>query len=186
MPTTGQRYAVGIGTGAASGAAAGASLGPWGALVGGAIGAGGGAISAAMGASEEAKQRALMEEQEKRRKKEVLLELLRNDAASGGWPTTGLDTQMKLNDINYDALQNDRAFTAAHRIGPEAFVPIAQAGTQAAGRVYNSLNTPSSAPSDYQPMPIAQQAPQLQHPRLLQGDEYSLDPSRYRLNGGFR
>ena len=184
MPTTGQRYAVGIGTGAASGAAAGSVIGPWGTVIGGAIGAGAGAIGAAMGASEESKQRALMEEQEKRKKKAILLQLLRNKAAEYGADTTYLDTQMALKDLDYENLQNDRAFTAAHRIGPDAFVPMAQLGAQAAGRTYNGLQAPQAQtqfqPSQFQPM--QQQTPQL----LQEPDEYSLDPKRYSLTGGFR
>ena len=187
MPTTGQRYAVGIGTGAASGAAAGSALGPWGALIGGAIGAGGGAVSAAMGASEEAKQRALMEEQEKRKKRAILMNLLRNQAAAAGFDTTQLDTQNAENDLDYQTLQDNRAFTTAHRIDPASFAPIAAAGTQAAGRVYNGLNSPSLQLQPMQSQPTA--APgdyQLDTPRLLQDDEYGLDPKRYSLSGGFR
>lgn len=142
MPTTGQRYGVGIGTGAAAGAAAGSALGPWGALVGGVVGGVGGAVSASMGESEEAKQRALIEERRKRERKAVLLNLLRQQATSGGSDTAYLDTLMGNSDTDYANLQEDRAFTAQHRIDPASFAPIAQYGTQAAGRIYDYYNTP--------------------------------------------
>lgn len=151
MPTTGQRYGVGIGTGIASGAAAGSALGPWGALVGGVVGGVGGAVSAGMGEAEENKQRALIEEERRRKRKALLVNLYRQQAQLGGLDTTELDTQLAMNDMDYENLQQDRAFTAAHRIDPAAFAPIAQYGTQAAGRIYDYYNpkiqpqvTPSS------------------------------------------
>lgn len=140
MASTGQRYAVGIGTGAASGALAGSALGPWGAAIGGVVGGAGGAVSAAMGNSEEAKQRALMEAQHARSKKQILMDMLRERMQQGGLDTSGVDARMQLNDLNVDNTNDERAFQASHRIDPAAFAPIAQAGTAAAGKIYDAYN----------------------------------------------
>ena len=139
MATNGQRYAVGIGTGAAGGAVAGTAILPgWGTAIGAGVGAIGGAVGAAMGNSEEAKQRALMEQANARSKKQILMDMLRQRMQQGGLDTTGVDAQMQLNDLNVNNTADERQFQASHRIDPSSFAPMAQLGTQAAGKIYDA------------------------------------------------
>lgn len=184
MATKGQNYAVGIGTGAAGGAAIGSSILPgWGTAIGAGVGAIGGAIEGAFANSEEAKQKAVLEAQQKRRKKEILLELLRNQAAGAGIPTTALDTQMAENDENWQQASENSQFAAQHRISPNAFVGMAQQGLSAAGRTYNGLNAQSAAsptyPSDFQltkPAVLNSDASAIGSGDVLPTDDYQLRP----------
>lgn len=144
MATSGQNYAVGIGTGAAGGAASGAAFGPWGALIGAGIGAAGGAISAGVANSKEADEKRRMLAAQQRSRHDILLDLQRNYAAKNGVDTTYLDTLRALKGEDLQNASQNAQFAAQHRIDPSSFVPIAQLGTQAAGRVYNKLNAPQS------------------------------------------
>ena len=141
MASNAQRYAVGIGTGAASGAALGSSILPgWGTAIGAALGAGAGAIGAATGNSDEEKRRRLIEEQRAREKKMVLLELLRNQAVQNGYDPTLLDTTIKMKGLDYQNALEDRAYANANRLDPNAFVQMAQQGALAARGIYNGFN----------------------------------------------
>lgn len=144
MATSGQNYAVGIGTGAAGGAASGAAFGPWGALIGAGIGAAGGAISAGVANSKEADEKRRMLAAQQRSRHDILLDLQRNYAARNGVDTTYLDTLRALKGEDLQNASQDAQFAAQHRIDPASFVPIAQLGTQAAGRVYSGLKAPQS------------------------------------------
>lgn len=147
------KYAAGIGGGAASGAAAGAAIGPWGALIGGLIGGGAGAIGTGLQIGNENDQRAALEEEQRRRKKELVIQFLRDRIAREGGSTEGADVQMAQNSLGRQQQQQTDAFNQSTELNPMAFVPIAQAGTQAAGRVYNSLNQPQQQPMQLLPMP---------------------------------
>ena len=177
MASTGARYAVGIGTGAATGAATGSALGPWGTLIGGAIGAGAGAIGAGVSGGQEAQARAELEEEQKRRKKELLLQYLRNRVASSGLPTGAIDARMAVNGLDRQAAAENDALNQATEISPNAFLPIAQAGTQAAGRVYNSLNAPQPQQQQMQLGPV----PQLPAGVVDQSLNHATQPGNYQL-----
>jgi hypothetical protein len=81
------RYGVGIGTGAASGAMAGASFGPWGAVIGGGLGAIGGGLSTLLSSSDEAKQRrkALEAYRQQTREQREQYEQQRLEASQNDW-----------------------------------------------------------------------------------------------------
>lgn len=150
MASNAQRYAVGIGTGAASGASLGTSILPgWGTLIGGVLGAGAGAIGAAAGNSDEAKRRQLIEEQRAREKKMLVLEILRKQAVENGYDPTLLDVTMKKKGMDYQHMLEDRAYANANRLDANAFVPMAMAGAQTAAGLYKGFQTPNvqSAPS---------------------------------------
>lgn len=155
MATSGQNYAVGIGTGAAGGAATGSAFGPWGALIGAGIGAIGGGISAGLSNHKEAEEKARLEAAQKRSRENILIDLQRDYAARHGVDTTYLDTLRALKGEQRQEAAQNAAFGAAHRIDPQSFVPIAVAGTQAAGRIYNSFNQPSVQPTSFK-LPAAQ------------------------------
>lgn len=184
MATKGQNYAVGIGTGAAGGAAVGSAILPgWGTAIGAGVGAIGGAIEGAFANSEEAKQRAVLDAQQARRKKEILYNLLRNEAGGGPWgDTTVGDTIMAEKDANWQNAAENAQFGAQHRIGPQAFVSMAQLGAQAAGRTYNGLSSPQAQNSPTYPSDF-----QLSQPPLLSDDPSSynapspLPPPDYQL-----
>lgn len=180
MATPGQNYAVGIGTGAAGGAASGAAIGgPWGALIGGVVGAGGGAVGAAMANKKEADEKRRMIAAQQRSRQSIWVDLLRNYAAKHGQDTTYLDTLRQLNGEDLSNQAQDAQFAAQHRIDPMSFAPIAQYGTQAAGSIYKSLNTPSAPAAPRQIAPENLQPfggnVQLQQPQLVSGGPAPVD-----------
>lgn len=192
MATKGQNYAVGIGTGAAGGAAVGSSILPgWGTAIGAGVGAIGGAIEGAFANSEEGKQKAVLEAQQQRRKKEILYNVLRNQAQQyGAWGDTSLgDTIMAEKDANWQNASENSQFAAQHRIGPNAFVGMAQNGLAAAGRTYNGLSQPSTNsptyPSDFQltkPSVLNNDAAAIGSGDVLPTDDYQLrqyNPARF-------
>lgn len=152
MATKGQNYGVGIGTGAAGGAAAGSVFGPWGTAIGAGVGAIGGAISAGVANAKEADEKRHLEQAQERSRKAILYDLYRKMAQSGGFDTTYPDTLMQLKGQQLAEQAQNAQFAAAHRIDPNSFATMAQLGTQAAGRTYNSLNQPAQ-PLDFAPLP---------------------------------
>ena len=194
MASKAARYGVDIGTGVASGAATGASIGgPWGALIGGVVGGGAGAITAAIGnADEDRAKRRLMQQQERERKL-ALIQLLGEQARAYGADTSVADTMLAQRGLDISQYNQRKQFTLDHQIDPNAFVGMATSGAKLAGGLYKAglsqpqgqMTQPTQIGGDY---PSLQNpgAYQLQQPQLLQSDEYSLDPSRYRLQGGFQ
>jgi hypothetical protein len=189
MATKGQNYAVGIGTGAAGGAAAGSAFGPWGTAIGAGVGAIGGAVSAGMANSKEADEKRKLAAAQQRSRQNILIDLQRDYAARHGVDTTYLDTLRALKGEGRQEAAQNAAFAAQHRIDPQSFVPIAVAGTQAAGRLYNQANTPVTAapkPTQFQltepmsaPPPAASNYPELQ--LSAPEDPYMGQRNGYRL-----
>lgn len=183
MATRAQNYAVGIGGGAAAGAASGAAIGgPWGALIGGVVGAGGGAVGAAVKSNAEDDERQRLQEEQKRRRKRMLIDLLQRQAASYGQNTEDISATLGANDERRAEAQETRGLMQSQELSPQAFLPIAQQGLQAANTAYTKANAPpQGAPvsgQSMQAMPQQGQAPQqayqayqLQRPRWLE-DEY--------------
>lgn len=145
MASDAQRYGVGIGTGALSGASLGTSILPgWGTVIGGVLGAGAGAIGAAAGNSDEAKKRAMIDEQRKLERKQIVLSLLRNQAVKNGYDPTFLDTVIAEKGLDRRNMLEDRAYANANRLDANALVPMAQAGVGIAKGLYGAFNTPSA------------------------------------------
>lgn len=184
MASRAQNYAVGIGGGAAAGAATGASIGgPWGALIGGVIGGGAGAVGAAVKSNDEDAQKRKLAEMQARQRKLAAIMLLRNQAASHGTDTQDIDAWLDKEGMDYEQNLQNKQLAAAQRLDPNAFVGMAQNLARTGQGVYNH----ATAPKYTSGIPTIQDgAYQLDQPRLLQGDEYPLDPTRFRLNGGFR
>lgn len=190
------RYAVGIGSGAAAGAAAGTSIVPgWGTLIGGVVGAAGGAIGAGVNEGKISDAEKRRDVGRGREKKEILLEVLRDQAAKYGYDTRAMDTAAQMRGIDYRNREEDRQWNLQQQtLDPNAFVGMAVNGTKAASGIYNGLNTPNPGP-DIPTLqnPGAEQFIQSNQPFQLgipqaaqEGDEYALDPRRFQLGGGFR
>jgi hypothetical protein len=193
MASKAARYGVDIGTGAASGAATGATIGgPWGALIGGVVGGGAGAVTAAIGNADEDRAKRRMLQQQARERKLALIKLLGEQAREYGADTGVADTMLERRGLDIGQYNERKQFTLDHQIDPNAFVGMATAGTKAAGGIYKAVNAPQmTQPTSVPSMPAypSLQNPgayQLQDPQLPQGDEYALDPNRYRLSGGFQ
>lgn len=202
----GGRYAVGIGSGAAAGASLGTSILPgWGTLVGGLVGAGAGAIGAGINEGNIADEDRELREQQALRKKQIALAMLRKQAQMYGMDTSGADASLAAKGLLEQEELERQQLAATRELQPDAFVGMAQnLGNTAAG-VYRGFktNVPSIDDGTYgvtqgfdEAVNTATQpgAYTMAQPQLVSGpnvDPYdqgynSLDPSRFRLRGGFR
>ena len=152
MASTGQNYAVGIGTGAASGAATGSVFGPWGTLIGGVVGAGAGAIGAAVKTNAEADERDKLKEEQRRRRKQMLIDILQRQAAEYGQPTEDIEAIRGVDRVHRAERAENQGLADAQQLDPQAFLPIAQQGLTAANNTYKSFQTPQVNPQQMQPM----------------------------------
>lgn len=190
------RYAVGIGSGAAAGAAAGSSVLPgWGTLIGGVVGGVGGAIGAGVNEGNISDADAKLREQQQRERDMAITMIRRRRAQELGADTRRLDYMLADEAMDTRHLAERKAFDdATTTLDPNAFVGMAVNGTRAAGSIYDSMNKPSMGggvptlndPGQYTSLNSGS-AYQLDKPQLLQDDDqYSLDPRRFSLTGGFR
>lgn len=202
----GGRYAVGIGSGAAAGASLGTTILPgWGTLIGGVLGAGAGAIGAGINEGNIADEDKALKEQQALRKKQIALAMLRKQAQMFGADTSGVDATLAARGLLEQEQLEQQQLAATRELQPDAFVGMAQNLGNAAAGVYRGFKTdvPSIDDGQYgvtqgfdQAVNTAVQpgAYTMQQPRLAAGpnvDPYdqgynSLDPSRFRLRGGFR
>lgn len=133
----GPRIGISTANGAASGAAAGSAFGPWGALIGGGVGAVGGLFSGISSADEVDKQREefLREEQRKAqiqalRHSAQLTQTDRNNPFAATYDV--LDARERKRQVMRQ-LEDDEGFD------PMALLPFVQNATMAAGNVYKDL-----------------------------------------------
>jgi hypothetical protein len=109
-------------------------------------------------------------------------------------PVDDLDAQLTKEGIDYEQNLENKQLALAQRLDPNAFVGMATNLARTSGSLYNQANRPQP-PTQAAPAQAAQStgiptiqegAYELQKPRLLEDDEYSLDPRRFSLTGGFR
>lgn len=144
MASKAANYGVGIGTGAASGAALGTSIVPgWGTLIGGVLGAGAGAIGAAAQNGAEDTQRAKLAELQARERKQLVLQLLGQQAREYGADTGVADVLMAKQGMDRGQAEERRQMALAQQLDPNAFVGMAAAGAKAAGGLYKAANQPA-------------------------------------------
>lgn len=139
------RYAVGIGSGAAGGAAIGAPAGPWGAVVGGAVGAGAGAIGAGINEGNIADEDRKIREQQALRRKQIALDMLRQQSRALGADTGYTDAKLAARGLMDQEQLELKRLEASRELGPDAFVGMAQSSARAARGVYKAikLNVPT-------------------------------------------
>jgi hypothetical protein len=162
--------------------------------VGGVVGGVGGAIGTGVNEGKISDAEKRRDVGRAREKKEVLLEVLRDQAAKYGYDTRAMDTAAQMRGIDYRNREEDRQWNLQQQtLDPNAFVGMAINGTRAANGIYNAANKPSAGPDiptlqnpGSEQFAQSNQPFQLGTPQALQEDEYALDPNRYRLTGGFR
>lgn len=202
----GGRYAVGIGSGAAAGASLGTSILPgWGTLIGGVVGAGAGAIGAGIHEGDLADEDKKIREQQALRRKQIALDMLRQRAQALGADTSFTDAKLAQKGLlSQEALELEQ-LEKSRELPPDAFVGMAYNLGNTATGLYRGFktNVPSIDDGNYGVTPGYDQAVNtatqpgaytMQQPGLVSGpnvDPYdggynSLDPSRFRLRGGFR
>jgi hypothetical protein len=149
MASNAQRYAVGIGTGAASGAALGTEILPgWGTVIGGVLGAGAGAIGAAASNDTARKNQEIIQAQRDRERKTILLNLLENQGSQGGMDSTLTDTIRQERGLSLQNAAQDRQLANANRLDANSFVPMAKAGVAIGKGLYSGFSGTADGGTD--------------------------------------